>query len=92
MKQPKPSELKRDAKGTARMRRKMARTKRIKITINVDEESIAKLKHLSEESGVPYQNLLNQVLKAGLEQRTSSNSRLDQLEREVEKLKKRIAA
>ncbi len=92
MKRPKLSDLKIDAKGTADIRRRMARTKRIKITINVDQESLDTLKRLSGESGVPYQKLLNQVLKEGLENRKSADSRLDTLEREIQRLKKLIAA
>ena len=92
MKQPKLNELVIDRKGTKEIRSKMNKAKKVKITINVDQESLAMLKSLAEDTGAPYQKLLNQVLKEGLDKRASSESRLDRIEREVEKLKKKLAA
>ena len=92
MKQPKLNELVIDRKGTKEVRSKMSKAKKVKITINVDQESLSMLKSLAEDTGAPYQKLLNQVLKEGLDKRVSSESRLDRIEREVEKLKKKLAA
>jgi predicted DNA binding CopG/RHH family protein len=92
MKQPKLSDLLINRKGTKDLRARMSKAKKIKITINVDEDSLSKLKSLAEDTGTPYQKLLNQVLKEGLASRSTSESRLDRIERELEKLKKKIAA
>lgn len=91
MKQPKMNDLVMDHKGTKRMHDQMARTKKIKITINIDQDSLEALKELSGKTGAPYQKLLNQILKEGLHKRDQAESRLDQLERELEKLKKKVA-
>ncbi len=92
MKQPKLSSLKIDTKGTKTLRNMMAKSKKIKITINVDEDLLAELKHMAEETGVPYQSLLNRVLKDAVMTKRDEGSRLDRLEREVERLKKKISA
>lgn len=92
MKQPKLSDLKIDTKGTKAMRKMMAKAKKIKITINVDEDLLSELKHMAEETGVPYQSLLNRVLKDAVMAKKDEGSRLDRLEREVERLKKKISA
>jgi uncharacterized protein (DUF4415 family) len=81
-----------DRKGTRDVRARMSKAKRVKITINVDEDSLSTLKILAETTGAPYQKLLNQVLKEGLANRSASESRLDRIERELAKLKKKLAA
>ena len=91
MKQPKLSDLRIDPKGTRQMREQAARAKKVKITINVDQDSLELLRNLSAKTGAPYQRLLNQILKEGLRNRAASDSRLDRLEKELERLKKRIA-
>lgn len=92
MKQPKLSDLKIDTKGTKAMRKMMAKAKKIKITVNVDEDLLVELKHMAEETGTPYQSLLNRVLKDAVMSKKDEGSRLDRLEREVERLKKKISA
>lgn len=92
MKQPKLSDLKVDAKGTKDLRKMMAKAKKIKITVNVDEDLLVELKHMAEEAGTPYQSLLNRVLKEAVLTKRDEGSRLDRLEREVERLKKKISA
>lgn len=92
MKQPKLSDLKIDTKGTKALRKLMARTKKIKITINVDEDLLVELKHMAEETGTPYQSLLNRVLKDAVMAKKNEGSRLDRLEREIKRLKKKISA
>lgn len=92
MKQPKLSDLVLDKKGTKELRAKMGKTKKIKITINIDEDSLETLREISEKSGAPYQKLLNQALREGLQKRLESESRLDRVEKELEKLKKKVAA
>jgi hypothetical protein len=92
MKQPKINDLVIDRAGTRAVRAQLQRAKTIKITINIDQESLALLQKGPRRTRVPYQQLLNQVLLAGLSQRPQAESRLDRLERELKKLKRRIAA
>jgi tRNA(Phe) wybutosine-synthesizing methylase Tyw3 len=70
----------------------MAKAKKIKITINVDEDIIVELKRMAEETGTPYQSLMNRVLKDAVMIKKGEGSRLDRLEREIERLKKKISA
>jgi predicted DNA binding CopG/RHH family protein len=91
MKQPKLSDLKIDGKGTRQIREHAEKVKKVKITINVDQDSLEALRSISSKTGAPYQKILNQILKDGLQNRTAAESRLDRLEKEVERLKKKIA-
>ena len=92
MKQPKLSDLKVDAKGTRQIRKMMAKAKKIKITVNVDEDLLLELRQLAEATGSPYQTLLNKVLKDALMAKKDEGSRLDRLEREVARLKRKLSA
>ncbi len=92
MKQPKLSDLKIDTKGTKALRKMMTKAKKIKITVNVDEDLLTELRQMAEETGTPYQSLLNKVLKDAVMGKKAEGSRLDRLEREVERLKKKISA
>lgn len=91
MKQPKLNDLQIDAKGTEQMRDLAARSKKIKITFNIDESSLRLLQNMSSKTGVPYQRILNQALKEGLGKHNTSENRLDRLERELQKLKNRTS-
>ena len=66
MRKPRIGDLKADAAGTRRLRAAMAGPRRVKTTINLDADSLAKLKELSADSSVPYQRLLNQLLRERL--------------------------
>jgi predicted DNA binding CopG/RHH family protein len=92
MKQPKLSNMIIDKKGTKAIRSMAAKTKKVKITINIDFESLEILKDRAINSGASYQKLLNQILKEGLVRKNESESRLDRLERELVKIKKKLAA
>ena len=92
MKQPKLNDLKIDVKGTRTLRKMMAKSKKIKITVNVDEDLLAELKDMAERTGAPYQSLLNRLLKEAVMSKKGEGSRLDRLEREIERLKKKISA
>ena len=91
MRQPRLSSLTVDAKGTRILRKAAAKSNKIKITINIDEDSLARLKTRSDKTGVPYQRLLNQILKEALKGEEAVESRLERLERELAKLKKKVA-
>lgn len=92
MKQPKLSDLKIDVKGTKQMRARMAKARKIKITINIDEDILESLRDKADASGIPYQSLLNRLLRQAVEKSSEKDSRLERLEREVQALKKKISA
>jgi predicted DNA binding CopG/RHH family protein len=92
MKQPRLSDLKIDVKGTKAIRKAMTKAKKIKITVNVDEDLLMELRRMAESTGTPYQSLLNRVLKDAVMARKTEGTRLDRLEREIEQLKKKISA
>ena len=92
MRKPSIRDLKVDTAGTRRLRAEMAGRGSVKITINVDADSLAKLKELSAESGVPYQRLLNRILKERLAKADTLSSRLDRIEKELARVKKTLAA
>jgi predicted DNA binding CopG/RHH family protein len=85
------SDLVIDRKGTKRVRGEAGRTRKIKITINIDQDSLDALREMSGKSGAPYQKLLNLILKEGLKRRGAADSRLDRIEKELERLKKKVA-
>jgi predicted DNA binding CopG/RHH family protein len=91
MKEPRLKDLVIDDKGTRQIRRKMAIARSVKITINIDKDSLDILRAKAAETGVPYQRLLNQILNRALQNDTHTESRLDRLEREITRLKKIVA-
>jgi hypothetical protein len=92
MKEPKMNELEIDPKGTGQIRRKMAGAQSVKITINIDKTNLGILRSKAAKTGVPYQRLLNQFLSTALQSDDQTESRLDRLEKEVTRLKRKIAA
>ena len=92
MKKPSIKDLKPDAAETRRVRSAMARQRTVKITININAETLAKMKAIADESGVPYQRLINRALTESLANRAAESSRLDRLEKELATLKRKIAA
>ena len=92
MRKPRIRDVKVDAAGTRRLRAEMSRRASVKITINVDADSLAKLKALSADSGVPYQRLLNSILRERLAKAETVHSRLDRIEKELARVKKTLAA
>jgi predicted DNA binding CopG/RHH family protein len=92
MKKPKMSDLEVDRLGTLKMRSVMARSKKIKITINIDDDIIGALKRISKKTGVPYQSLMNSLLRIAVSEKEAEVSRLDRLESEVARLKKKLSA
>ena len=92
MKQPKMANIRIDNVGTKAIRAKMAQTKKIKITINLDADILSLIRELAEETGVPYQKLVNRTLREHFAKRIDEESRLDALEREVKALKRKLSA
>ena len=62
-KQPNLSDLAIDHAGTRKIRSQLNKTKRIKITINIDERSLTFLRKIARRSALPYLRLLDQALK-----------------------------
>jgi predicted DNA binding CopG/RHH family protein len=91
MRQPKLSNLTVDSRGTRSMRKAASQKKKVRITINIDEESLSRLRKQSDKTGIPYQRLLNQVLKEALNGGEAVESRLERLEKELERIKKKVA-
>lgn len=91
-KQTKSDSVRIDWAGTRKIRSSMARQKFVKITINVDARSLSALKSESEKTGVPYQRLLNSLLRDSLSQRRETEGRLERLERELKLVKRKLAA
>ncbi len=92
MRKPRIRDVKVDVAGTRRLRAAMAGRGGVKITINVDADSLAKLKELSADSGVPYQRLLNSMLRERLSRAETVHARLDRIEKELARVKKTLAA
>ena len=91
MRQPKLSNLKIDVEGTKKIRSKMAKVKKVKITINVDSDILSEVKERAEETGIPYQNFINRLLRSAIAGKSEELSRLDRLESELKKLKKKVS-
>jgi len=92
MREPKLGNLKVDVAETAKIRRSLKKQKSVKITINLDADSLNTLKKEASASGVPYQRLLNRLLKESLTSKRDTESRIDRIERELREVKKRLAA
>lgn len=92
MKKPNLKNLKINRAKTDQIRSAMADRPSIKITINIEAESLAKLKSMANESGVPYQRLLNKTLTEGLTNRPNLESRINQIEKAIKALQKQLAA
>ena len=92
MRKPKLKNLRIDGTETKRIRSGMARQKSIKITININAETLAKLRAIADESGVPYQRLINRTLSEGLTGKAAAESRLKHIEKELKAIKRKLAA
>jgi predicted DNA binding CopG/RHH family protein len=92
MKKPNLKSLKINVAETKRIRENMSLKKSVKITINIDSEILTKLRNSAAKTGVPYQRLINRTLAESLNGKSSSDSRLERLEKEIKLLKKKIAA
>ncbi len=91
MKEPRLSDLVIDDKGTQQIRRKTTAARSVKITINIDKGSLDILRAKAAKTGMPYQRLLNQFLNRALQNDVQTESRLDRLEKEINRLKKIVA-
>ncbi|MBI5462114.1 MAG: hypothetical protein HY941_08035 [Gammaproteobacteria bacterium] len=92
MKQPKMMSLLVDMAGTKKLRASMQQARSIKITINIDADSLSALRETAERTGIPYQRLLNNILKEGLASQRLTEDRLARIEKELARLKKKLVA
>ncbi len=92
MKQPKLSDLSFDIHGTKQMRSLMAKVKKIKITLNLDSDILNKLRMFAKKSGIPYQVLINRLLRSSMELQETSETRLEKIEKELLMLKRKLSA
>ena len=92
MREPKLKNLKVDIAETAKVRRGLKKQKSVKITINLDAGSLEAVKREASSSGIPYQRLLNRLLKESLASNRATESRIDRIERELREVKKRLVA
>ena len=92
MKPPRLSDIKIDWEGTKRIRKLAAKSRKIKITINLDADVLSQIRKLAAKGETPYQSYLNRLLRETLTQRQSEEDRLDRLEREISIIKKKLAA
>lgn len=90
MKQPNIKDLVIDIEGSDEIRAAMAKVKKIKITINIDEDILRTVRKMSDRTGVPYQSLLNRILRGAVSRRKQTESRITRLEKEVSALKNRL--
>lgn len=75
-KQTKQNSLKLNRKETNAIRRLARKSGSVKITINIDAETLKKVRTLSDNSGVPYQRLINKILGDSLLQSEKTEDRL----------------
>lgn len=92
MKQPDLSHLRVDRAATRKIRTAFSKKNRVTITVNLDMHSLKTLTTLSGKTGISYQRLLNGLLTNNIPQRESIQARLDRLEQELRKIKRRVAA
>lgn len=84
-----------DEEGTRKIREAMVKTKKVKITININEDTLLELKKRSADTGIPYQALLNKLLGEVVNRGDGGRTyeyRIRQLEKDVALLKKKKSA
>lgn len=91
MKQPNLSDVRIDRAGTRKIRT-AGKKGFVKITINIDRDSLSLLRAMADETGVPYQRLLNTLLKGSLKRKETIHSRVERLEHEIKRVKRKLAA
>ncbi len=84
--------LKYSAAETKRVRSVAAHQRSIKITININAQTLAELRAIANETGIPYQRLINRTLSESLATKTATKSRLDDIEKQLKAIQKKLAA
>lgn len=91
MKKPNIKNLRESPETTKKIRQMMANTKKIKITLCLDKDSLDKLKIMAEENGSKYQTMLNHILKLYLASENTIEERVEKLEEELKRIKIKMA-
>ena len=92
MKQPNLRHLRIDRVATRKVRAALSKKKRVTTTVHLDTDNLKAHKTLSRETGIPYQRLVNRLLTASATREETTQSRLNRLEQELHKIKRRVAA
>jgi predicted DNA binding CopG/RHH family protein len=87
MKRPKINELRENKKETKAIKALAKRTKKIKVTFNLDEDIVNRLKDIADNSGAKYQTLLNTLLKEALCSKSTYEERITSIESELSEIK-----
>jgi predicted DNA binding CopG/RHH family protein len=91
MKKPNIKNLRENPEMTQKIRQMMANTKKIKITLCLDEDSVEKLRQMAAEKGSKYQTLLNHILRLYLANDVTLEARVTRLEEELKRIKTKLA-
>jgi len=91
MKKPNIKNLRVDVEMTKKIHEMMENTKKIKITLCLDEDSVEKLKRMAKEKGSKYQTLLNHILRLYLANDIPMETRITKLEEELKRIKNKLA-
>jgi len=70
----------------------MAKVKKVRITIHLDQAVLSYVRSLAQESGSPYQTFLNKLLRETVGKKLDEGKRHDRIKKELERLKKKVAA
>lgn len=94
MKEPNFRKMKYNKELTEQIRKSFAGKKKTRITIYIDDDSLSELKRNAAETGAAYQALLNRLLRIALfnVKANPTEVRLRRIERELARIKKKIAA
>lgn len=92
MKKTKVNNLRLNKDETKKIKEFQSNAKSVKITINIDSNTFNVLKKLSNETGIPYQRLLNKFLRESIQNKTTLEDRIEKVENELAKVKKKLAA
>jgi hypothetical protein len=90
MKQPNLNRLKIDRSATRKLRAALSKRDRVTITVNLDATSLHALNRLSTKAAIPSQRVLTSLLTAADEE--TIHARVNRLEQELRKIKRRFAA
>ena len=88
MREPKLSDLRIDEKVTKKIRDKMEKAKKIKITINLDNDLLSAVKVQAEDSGIPYQILINRLIRKAIIGQMEELNRIAKIEDEIRDLRR----
>ena len=92
MKEPRLRQLKIDRTGTKTIRTALRKTRQVTITVHLNPADLRAETSRSKTSDIPYQRLFYTLLTTNVRQQAAIQSRLKQLEQELRKIKRHIAA